>query len=429
MTLDIAERPERLAQSAENIGLASWPFKAGTGALNLRNGAVFDDAFLQRVHDEARGLTSGGHVFVEQREDLTLDGAGVEPVRTRLAAASGVARCAAGASTFRSDENPVSVGVLDVDAARRWTERLRSIAGPDSRVTYVATDQRVGIGRAGVPAVQDRRRGARVRLEVRLRQGGSAVADVVWRPGKEPDPDDLARSTLARARARGGAVPPPEGTMPIVLAPGVAGIIVHELVGHPLEEDAVSRGGSWLSGRTDEVASRILRVVDDPRRGRVPWKFDDEGEAVVPISLLEAGRIAQRLGSGRFRRSGFPEPARPRMGCTFVTTGSATPEEALGGVERGLYVRRLEAASVDPRSGRATFRVVDADLIRDGAIADAVHACLLSMTAAQVLRGFECIADDLEFDTCVGTCFKDGQPLAVSVGAPTCRLGLVRVHA
>ena len=75
------------------------------------------------------------------------------------------------------------------------------------------------------------------------------------------------------------------------------------------------------------------------------------------------------------------------------------------------------------------FRVVDADLIRDGAIVEPVHACLMSMTAAQLLRSFECIADDLEFDTCLGTCFKDGQPLAVSVGAPTCRLGLVRVHA
>lgn len=397
--------------------------------MNVRNGAVFDDAFLQRVHDAAADLSAGGHVFFEQREDLTLEGVGGEPLRTRLATASGNARWDRGAFTFQSDARPAPAGTLDVDGARRWTERLRSLVGPDSRVTYVATDQRVGIGRAGVPALQDRRRGSRVRLEIRMRQGGSAVADAVWRPGREPDPEAFARGTLARARARSEAVAPPEGTMPVVLAPGVAGIIVHELVGHPLEDDAVLRGGSWLATRTDEVAPRSLRVVDDPRRGRVPWKFDDTGETVAPISLIEEGRVAQRIGVGRLRRSAFPEPARPRMGCTFVTTGSATADEALQGVASGLYIRRLEAASIDPRSGRAMFRVVDADLIREGSIAEPIHACLLSMTAAQVLRGFECIADDLEFDTCLGTCFKDGQPLAVSVGAPTCRLGLVRVHA
>ena len=398
--------------------------------MNVRNGAVFDDPFLQRVQDAAAGLSPGGHVFLEQRHDLTLEGIGGEPLRSRLATSSGWCRAEGASLTFQSDPHPsVSGGAPDLEGARRWAERLRGLAGPDARVTYVATDQRIGIGRPGVPPAQDRRRGSRIRLEVRLRQGGSAVADAVWRPGREPDLERFARETVARAKARGGAVPAPDGVMPVVLAPGVAGIIVHELVGHALEEDVVSRGGSWLASRTEEVGPRGLRIVDDPRRGRVPWKIDDTGEAVVPISLIEEGRVAQRLGKGRLRRSSFPEPPRPRMGCTFVTTGSDRAEDALIGVTSGLFVRRLEAASVDPRTGRAMFRVVDADLIRDGAIVEPVQPCLLSMTAAQALRGFDCIADDLEFDTCLGTCFKDGQPLAVSVGAPTCRLGLVRVHA
>jgi TldD protein len=117
------------------------------------------------------------------------------------------------------------------------------------------------------------------------------------------------------------------------------------------------------------------------------------------------------------------------MGCTFVAAGSETAEDVLRGIATGLYVRRLEAASVDPRTGRAMFRVTDADLVRDGEITAPVRACLLSVTASRALHAFEAIADDVEFDTCVGTCFKDGQPMAVSVGAPTCRLGLVRVHA
>lgn len=397
--------------------------------MNLRNGAVFDDLLLQRAREATAGRAADGHVFVERREDLTLEAVAGEPVRARFVAVAGSCVTVGNATSFTSDPDPVLGGFLDFDGARRWVERLRARVGPEAGITYVAAEQRVALARPGRDPVLDRRKGTRVRLDVRLRQGGRAVVDAVWRSGREPDPEALASAALTRARERAAPVDPPEGSMPVVFAPGVAGIVLHELVGHALEDDAISRGASWLTPPSGEVAARVLRVVDDPRRGRVPWKFDDTGEPVVPISLLEDGRVAQTLGRGRRRRASFPDPLLPRMGCTFVAAGSATAEEALEGVTTGLYVRRLEAASVDTRSGRATFRVVDADLVREGSITEPVRACLMSLSAAPALRAFDCIADDVEFDTCVGTCFKGGQPLAVSVGAPTCRLGMARVHA
>lgn len=397
--------------------------------MNLPNAAVFDDFLLQRARDATASLGGDGRAFVEQREDLTLEAYSGEPIRTRFVATSGSCVTRGGSSRYASDPAPAPAGFLDVAGARRWVERLRARTGPEAGITCVASEQRVAVGGPGSDPVLDRRRGMRVRLEMRLRQGGRSVADAVWRPGREPDPDAFVAAARARALARSRAADPPEGSMPVIFAPGVAGIVLHELVGHPLEEDAIDRGASWLTPPTGEIAARTLRVVDDPRRGRIPWRIDDTGEAVAPISLIEEGRVVQTVGRTRLRRASFADPLLPRMGCTFLAAGSSTAEESLRGVTTGLYVRRLEAASVDARTGRATFRVVDADVVRDGSIGDPVRACLLSLTAAHALRAFECIAEDVEFDTCLGTCFKGGQPLAVSVGAPTCRLGMARVHA
>jgi len=113
------------------------------------------------------------------------------------------------------------------------------------------------------------------------------------------------------------------------------------------------------------------------------------------------------------------------MGCTFVAPGERTADEIRDGVVDGIYVRRLEAATTDPASGRATFRVTDADRVHRGRLDAPLLPHLLYVEGQQVLRGSVLVADDLEFDRCVGSCHRDGQPLAISVGAPTICIGLV----
>ena len=115
------------------------------------------------------------------------------------------------------------------------------------------------------------------------------------------------------------------------------------------------------------------------------------------------------------------------MGCTFIAAGRYRPEQLLEGVEDGVYVRRMEAASTDPWTGRAVFRVTDADRIHRGRLASALLPHVLRVDAKETLVGIDRIADDLTFDTCVGSCVRDGQPLSISVGAPTIRTGLISV--
>ena len=114
------------------------------------------------------------------------------------------------------------------------------------------------------------------------------------------------------------------------------------------------------------------------------------------------------------------------MGCTFLGNGPDNAGAIVRDTAQGIYVRRLETARVDSCSGVACFRVTDR--IRNGRIGAPLLPFLLTVSLDDTLSTLDAVASDLTFDTCVGSCIKDGQPLPTSVGAPTFRIGVVRVY-
>lgn len=292
------------------------------------------------------------------------------------------------------------------------------------------------MARPGLPLAEDLRQGGRIRLEARSNEADAVAEAVLGDPGMASAlaglPEEVAHRLAERVRPRALSSGPHE----IVVGPGVGGILMHEIVGHALEADAVLDGRSWLAQAGGaEVATPELTVVDDPRRGRAPWRTDDEGEPARPVPLLREGRVAgwlhdqktsresRQAPTGHGRRASYRDPVRPRMGCTFVAAGRHQSAEAIAGIDSGIYVRRMEAARTDPRTGRATFCVTDADWIHRGKLDGALAAHFLIVDGKAVLRNIRCVADDLAFDRCLGSCLREGQALPVSVGGPTFRLG------
>jgi TldD protein len=342
---------------------------------------------------------------------------------------------------------------LPVDEAARILEALANATmrlQPDAEIRsrWVGFDQQVHLGRPRRGVLADLRRSRRVRVEaelVRRGRAGHAVAETVLRSDSQeavqPVLERLAEEVAARVETRLGAETLPDGERRIVFAPGVGGVLVHEVVGHALEADTVLGRVSWLAGGSARAfdGSPELRVVDDPRRGRAAWRFDDEGEAPRATPLVREGRpvgwlhdrttarLSGRPATGHGRRASFREPVRPRMGCTFLTAGRREPEEALRGLENGIYVRRMESARTDTRTGRAVFRVTDADRIHYGRLVAPLIPHVMWVEAPVALSSVDCVAGDLAFDVCIGSCLHHGQPLAVSVGAPTFRMGLTSV--
>jgi TldD protein len=307
---------------------------------------------------------------------------------------------------------------------------------------YVEYSQEVRVATPSAGQVAELREGRRLRLEVELHRNGregTGTVDWVWRPGRDLDPAGLVSAALSRAEARLDARPAPRGRFQVLLAPGVGGILVHEMFGHAMEARGTSGEPSALVRLGEGVRSREIRIIDDPRRGRIPWRHDDEGRPSRAVALAADGKLAGALHSrttarasgaavtGHARRSSYLVPALPRMGCTFIAAGNHDPDALVRETGDGLYIRRMAAASIDLSAGEAMFRVSDADRIHEGRIAEPLEPFVLYVTLAETLATLGQPANDIQFDTCLGTCLKEHQPLAVSVGAPTVRLGVTTV--
>lgn len=313
------------------------------------------------------------------------------------------------------------------------------------RASWIGFEQRVQVAQPGRAVASDCRRGCRVRLEVRVeapRHRALAVGEAVLESGSAAGNAALERlcaGVVQRVERRMLARALSSGDRQIVFAPGVGGVLIHEIVGHALEADAALGGTSWLARTTDKVAPDDLLILDDPRRARGAGHLDDEGEQPRPTPLIRGGRVAgwlhdQRSArqcdqqpTGHGRRASYRDPVRPRMGCTFVASGEHTPAEVIDGISEGIYVRRMESARTDPASGEAVFRVTDSDLIRQGNIDAPLKPHLVRIDAKSALAAMNHVGNDLAFDTCIGSCLRDGQAIAISVGAPTFCIGLASV--
>jgi len=111
------------------------------------------------------------------------------------------------------------------------------------------------------------------RIEIRGGEPPETLLDLAWRNGDDVTPEVLGALEESASR-RSRAVRFEDDAGPFVFAPGVAGLVAHELVGHALEGD-VALAGSRLSRYEKSLGPPDLRVIDDPGRGRAPWTVDD----------------------------------------------------------------------------------------------------------------------------------------------------------
>ena len=233
------------------------------------------------------------------------------------------------------------------------------------------------------------------------------------------------------------AVAAPAGAMNVVLGPGWPGVLLHEAIGHGLEGDFNRKGTSAFSGRIGEkVASELCTVVDDGtlegRRGSL--SVDDEGTPTQCTTLIENGVLkgylqdklnARLMGvpcTGNGRRESFAHLPMPRMTNTYMLPGPHDPGEIIASVDKGLYAKNFGGGQVDITSGKFVFSASEAYLIENGRLTHPVKGATLIGDGPDVLTRVSMVGTDLELDTGVGVCGKDGQSVPVGVGQPTLRV-------
>jgi TldD protein len=248
---------------------------------------------------------------------------------------------------------------------------------------------------------------------------------------------NFGREAVRQALVNLEAVAAPAGSMTVVLGPGWPGVLLHEAIGHGLEGDFNRRGTSAFTGRIGEiVASPLCTVVDDGtlpgRRGSL--HVDDEGTPTQSTTLIENGVLvgymqdklnagltgAQSTGNGR--RESFAHLPLPRMTNTYMLAGPHTHEEIISSVEHGLYASNFAGGQVDITSGKFVFSASEAYLIENGKITQPVKGATLTGSGPEVLTRVSMVGDNLELDSGIGVCGKDGQSVPVGVGQPTLRV-------
>ena len=220
------------------------------------------------------------------------------------------------------------------------------------------------------------------------------------------------------------------GKVRVLLAPAAATVLLHEIVGHPLEGDLLIQGASPWSGRTGErIVELPLSVTDDPTRTELPGGFsaDDEGSGAAPRALLVEGvlvgaladrRTARSLGveAGNARRAGVHAPPRPRMSNLIATARSPLPEPPRA--DASVEVLALASGTLEPASGTVLLRVRRAHSLRRGEPKHALAPFTLAGTVDAVTRGLLAAAEPSAPGVQPGWCAKDGEVVPTGGFAP-----------
>ncbi|GJM07275.1 MAG: protease TldD [marine bacterium B5-7] len=263
--------------------------------------------------------------------------------------------------------------------------------------------------------------------------GGRGDYQVLTAEARQRYTQDAVRQALVNLDAR----PAPAGVMPVVLGCGWPGVLLHEAVGHGLEGDFNRKKSSAFHDRVGQrVAAPNVTVVDDAtmpgRRGSLT--IDDEGVAAQCTTLIENGilkgfmqdkqnaRLMGQASTGNGRRESFAHLPMPRMTNTYMLPGAYEPEEIIASVKDGIYAVNFAGGQVDITSGKFVFSASEAYKIENGKVTYPIKGATLIGNGPDVLNKVSLVGNNLELDSGIGVCGKDGQSVPVGVGMPTIRI-------
>ena len=258
------------------------------------------------------------------------------------------------------------------------------------------------------------------------------------RTGAELLSEDVLKDLVSRAvegiDERFEARRPKGGRMPVVMAAGASGILLHEAMGHAFEADFNRKGQSVFA---DKMGRRICRkgidIVDDGtvRGSRGACAFDDEGVPGQKTYMVTDGVLTSylhdRISAARYdvpptgngRRESFRYNPIPRMRATYMENGAdGTLEDLIGSVRKGVFVKEFANGEVKIGEGDFTFYVKSGFLIENGRLTMPVKDINIIGNGPDALADISAVASDLKIDEGTWTCGKE-QSVAVSCGIPS----------
>jgi len=308
-------------------------------------------------------------------------------------------------------------------------------------INWDDVDERVMIVTLDGSVATDKRPMTRLTLVVTATRGGetqTGFSSIAARAGIDWYTDEriaaLVDEAVSRTLVQFDARRAPSGEIPVILAAGTSGVVLHEAVGHAFEADFVEDGTSPYGDKTGNgIADAQVTLVDDARipgeRGAL--NFDDEGTRTGSTTLVENGvlmsflhdRVSARhfgvdpTGSGR--RESFQHAPMPRMTCTSMRDGPHSRDEIIAAVELGIVCETYSDGQVDLGGGDFTFQVKNGWLVEKGRVTAPIKDVAISGNGPDLLSRITMVGNDGRLDAGGWSCGKKGQVVPVSQGMPT----------
>ena len=246
--------------------------------------------------------------------------------------------------------------------------------------------------------------------------------------------DEMAREAVDYTSILFEAVKPRGGEMPVVMAAGGSGILLHEAIGHAFEADFNRKNVSIFSDKLNQkICDEHINVVDEGTiegsRGAI--NFDDEGIESQKTYIVKDGILnsylhdrisAKHYGiapTGNGRRQTFKHIPIPRMRITYMENGDYSEEEIIASVKQGVYLDKFLNGQVQIGAGDFTFFVKNGYLIENGKLTRPIKDVNIIGNGPKALADITMVSNNLKIDTGAWTCGKDGQSAPVSQGLPS----------
>lgn len=244
----------------------------------------------------------------------------------------------------------------------------------------------------------------------------------------------LAHEVITNTSISFQAIKPKGGEMPVVMAAGGSGILLHEAIGHAFEADFNRKNTSIFSDQLHkQICNKEISVIDD---GTIPYNrgsvnIDDEGVDGQKTYLVREGVLTSYLHdrisskhygvepTGNGRRESFRCIPIPRMRATYMESGGYEEKEIISSVKRGVYVNQFTNGQVQIGAGDFTFFVKLGYLIENGQLTQPIKDINIIGNGPKALSDIEMVGNNAQIDNGTWTCGKDGQSCPVTCGMPS----------
>ncbi len=254
------------------------------------------------------------------------------------------------------------------------------------------------------------------------------------------DLESFATGISQKAISLLDAQTPPSGDFPVILDPELAGVFIHEALGHASEADIILQNDSILKDKLGQkIGSDLVTVIDDAsiETGFGYYPYDVEGTKSEKTTLVENGifksvlssrETASKVGDGESSgnaRSSVSNKPLVRMSNTYIKPGDSSFEELIEDLPNGIYLKGSRGGQVDTGKGIFQFNAVEAYNIENGELGAHLRDVSLSGTTLDILNNITGVGSD--FNLSVGFCGKDGQTVPVGDGGPHIRVSRATV--